>query len=278
MQILKDVASARHFINAQKRIGKAVGLVPTMGALHHGHATLVTRCAAENEVAVASIFVNPIQFNNPADLAKYPRTLECDIEILENVGCQAVFCPSVEEMYSTQPNLSIDFGSLEKTLEGKFRPGHFSGVGLVVGKLFNIIQPDVAYFGLKDFQQFLIVSQLVRDFSFPIKLVGCDIVREADGLAMSSRNQRLSPSERKKAALLYQALQHVKQGLSSKKISPLKADAAKSLSENGIRIEYLELAKRETLEILSDFDTATPSILLIAGYVGEVRLIDNLFV
>lgn len=278
MQILKDAASARQFVKAQKHVGKTIGLVPTMGALHQGHMSLMTRCAGENDLTIASIFVNPIQFNNPADLAKYPRTLERDVELLERVGCQAVFCPSAEEMYKMQPKLSLDFGLLDKTLEGKFRPGHFSGVGLIVAKLFNIIQPDAAYFGLKDYQQFLVVSQLVRDLSFPVKLIGCDIVREADGLAMSSRNQRLSADERKRAALLYQVLQRSKTHLEQKTLSVIKSEAETLLSQSKIRLEYLELANRENLEIQTTFSSSTPSILLIAAYVGEVRLIDNLMV
>jgi len=249
-----------------------------MGALHHGHLNLMGRCVVDNDLSVASIFVNPIQFNNSNDLEKYPRTLERDVELLKSVGCQVVFCPSAEEMYKTRPRISLDFGPLDKTLEGKFRPGHFSGVGIVVGKLFNIIKPDVAYFGLKDYQQFLVVNQLVRDFSFSVKLVGCDIVREPDGLAMSSRNQRLSPDERKIAGQLYHVLHQSRKQLSIKDFLIIKADAEKFLTQNNIRLEYLELAHRETLEIQSQFSPTTPSILLIAAYVGEVRLIDNLFV
>jgi pantoate--beta-alanine ligase len=181
-------------------------------------------------------------------------------------------------MYKTQPKISFDFGALDKTLEGKFRPGHFSGVGVVVAKLFNILQPDTAYFGLKDFQQFLVVTQLVRDFSFPVKLVGCDIVREPDGLAMSSRNERLSADERQKAALLYQVLRQSREELHSKDLSHIKTDAGNFLTQNNIRLEYFELAHQETLEIQSQYNPTTPNILLMAAYVGEVRLIDNLFV
>jgi pantoate--beta-alanine ligase len=278
MRILRDVASAGQFIQGQKANGKQVGLVPTMGALHTGHLNLVRQCNAENDVTVASIFVNPIQFNNPTDLAKYPRTLERDTEMLKGVGCHAVFCPSADEMYKAQPRISIDFGAFDKTLEGKFRPGHFSGVGIVVAKLLNIIQPDTAYFGLKDFQQFLVVTQLVRDFSFPVKLVGCDIVREPDGLAMSSRNERLLADERQKATLLFQVLKQSRDELHTKELSLIKIDAEKLLTKNNIRLEYLELVHRETLEIQSQFSPTTPTILLIAAYVGEVRLIDNLFV
>jgi pantoate--beta-alanine ligase len=278
MRILRDIASASEFIRIEKQAGKSIGLVPTMGALHPGHLNLVSRCATENDVAIASVFVNPIQFNNPNDLAKYPRTLERDIELLTSVGCTAVFCPAAEEMYNLQPIISINFGALEKVLEGEFRPGHFSGVGIVVAKLFNILQPDTAYFGQKDYQQFLVIRQLVRDISFPLKLVCTDIVREPDGLAMSSRNQRLSEEQRKKAALLFQVLSETKTLLGKKPLSKLKAEASEKLSAAGIRLEYLELASRENLSILPEYNSSTASLLLIAAVVGEVRLIDNLFV
>lgn len=278
MQILRDIASTREFIRAQKRGSKSIGLVPTMGALHQGHLSLVSRCAAENDVAVASIFVNPIQFNNPGDLAKYPRTLERDVELLTSAGCSAVFCPSSEEMYNTQPLISISFGAVDKILEGEFRPGHFSGVGIVVAKLFNILQPDAAYFGQKDYQQFLIVQQMVHDLSFPLNLVCADIVREPDGLAMSSRNQRLSPEQRKQAAMLFQVLSETKAHLGNRPLSQLKSEATQKLSAAGIRLEYLELAARENLSILPEYNSDIASLLLIAAFVGEVRLIDNLFV
>lgn len=278
MQILRDIASTINFIRTNKQTGKTLGLVPTMGALHHGHLKLVEQCRSENDVAVASIFVNPIQFNNADDLKKYPRSFETDSAKLKSVGCDAIFCPSVEDMYETQPKITLDFGPLDKILEGEFRPGHFSGVGLVVAKLFNILQPDKAYFGLKDYQQFLVVAQLVRDLSFPIQLVGCDIVRESDGLAMSSRNQRLLPDERQKANLLYQVLQQSKSLLSTRDLSQIKSEVEQMLKLRDIRLEYLELAHRNTLEILSNFNPSVPSILLIAAYVSDVRLIDNLFV
>jgi pantoate--beta-alanine ligase len=278
MQILRDIASASEFIRIQKRAGKSIGLVPTMGALHLGHLSLVSRCATENDVAIASVFVNPIQFNNPGDLAKYPRTLERDVELLAGARCTAVFCPSTEEMYKMQPVLSVAFGHLDKILEGEFRPGHFSGVGIVVAKLFNILQPDTAYFGQKDYQQFLVIQQLVRDLSFPLNLVCADIVRESDGLAMSSRNQRLSSGQRKQAALLFQVLTDTKHQLGKNVFMHLKTEASQKLSAAGIRLEYFELASRENLSILSEYNSNTPSLLLIAAFVGEVRLIDNLFV
>jgi len=278
MQILKDRASANNFIQNQKQAGKTVGLVPTMGALHLGHLNLVSQCRAENDITIASIFVNPIQFNNSTDLAKYPRTFDDDCKKLITVGCDAVFYPPAEEMYPAQPKLTIDFGQLDKVLEGEFRPGHFSGVGIVVAKLFNILQPDTAYFGQKDFQQYLIIKQLVKDLSFPVKLVCANIVREADGLAMSSRNQRLSAADRTQAALLHQVLQQTKADLALKSLELLKKDATAFLLLNNIQLEYLALANRETLEILTEYNPAIPAVLLIAGYLGEVRLIDNILI
>jgi pantoate--beta-alanine ligase len=277
MQILRDVTAAGHFIETQRRAGKSVGLVPTMGALHQGHLSLVSRCVAENDVAIASVFVNPIQFNNANDLLKYPRTLDLDTAMLNSVGCHAVFCPTPEEMYAYKPNLTLDFGYLDKILEGQFRPGHFNGVGIVVSKLFNILQPDWAYFGQKDFQQFMIIKQLVQDLSFPVKLVCAEIIREQDGLAMSSRNQRLSQAERQQAPIIYDLLKRTAQNLSLKSLTSLKEEAEKELSNAGLRLEYLALAERDTLKLLDAYSSATPVILLIAAYVGDVRLIDNIF-
>jgi pantoate--beta-alanine ligase len=278
MQILKDVASTRRFIQTQKQAGKTIGLVPTMGALHAGHLNLVSQCVAENNVAVASIFVNPIQFNNATDLAKYPRTLAADTALLKDAGCHAVFCPDAETMYQHKPIVSLDFGLLDKVLEGEFRPGHFSGVGVVVSKLFNILQPDVAYFGQKDFQQFLIIKQLVDDLNFPVKLICADIVREADGLAMSSRNQRLNHEARIQAASIYKMLQSSARQLGIKNFEVIKQEAEAELERQGIRLEYLALADRHTLKTLETFSPAAPSVLLVAVYVGDVRLIDNILV
>lgn len=278
MQILRDIDSVRKFIQQQKRSNRKVGLVPTMGALHAGHLSLVSRSIKENDVSVASIFVNPIQFNNPSDLEKYPRTLDKDVELLIGVGCHAIFCPSVKEMYATPTALSIDFGNLDKVLEGEFRPGHFSGVGVVVAKLFNIIQPDVAYFGQKDYQQYLIISRLVQDLNFPVQLVCGEIVREENGLAMSSRNQRLSAEDRKRAALIFSSLSTTKEKLRFNDMNQIRHEVNGTLSKSNIRLEYLELSDQGNLNVIQRYDPSTPSVLLIAAHVGEVRLIDNIFV
>src|SRR6478735_2463281 len=204
MEIFKEIGPLRAYLRSQKKGQSTVGLVPTMGALHTGHLTLIKEAKAENDLTVCSIYVNPTQFNNASDLAKYPRLLEKDSQLLKEAGCDVLFAPENSEMYASPSELKLEFGQLDKILEGKFRPGHFSGVGLVVSKLFNIVKPDRAYFGQKDFQQFAIISKLNEELLFGISLKAVYIVREEDGLAMSSRNLRLSSEERKKAIIFYQ--------------------------------------------------------------------------
>ncbi len=278
MQVFKDIDSIQDFIKQQKQDGRKIGLVPTMGALHNGHLSLVKKSLAETDVTIASIFVNPIQFNNPSDLEKYPRTLENDRALLESIGCHSIFHPEPSIIYPNPPQLKFDFGDLDKILEGQFRPGHFSGVGIVVAKLLNIIQPHVAYFGQKDYQQFLIIRRLVNDLNFPVRLVCSEIVREPSGLAMSSRNQRLSPEERKAASALFRALQLARENLAKKDWVEIKNEVETTLIQIGLRLEYLELADRKSLAVVQKYNGDVPLILLIAGYVGQIRLIDNLFV
>lgn len=196
MHIFNTISETQQYLKAQQRAGKTIGFVPTMGALHAGHISLIERAKTENDLAVCSIFVNPTQFNNSDDLKKYPRTLERDCEMLRPVGCDVVFAPSAEEMYPSLPQLKMDFGTLETIMEGKFRPGHFNGVGIVVSKLFNIVKPDKAYFGLKDLQQVAVIRRMVQELSFDLEIIPCPTLRETDGLAMSSRNTRLSPEAR----------------------------------------------------------------------------------
>jgi pantoate--beta-alanine ligase len=278
MQILKDIEAARDYIHQVKKSNRKIGLTPTMGALHEGHLSLVQQSISETDISIVSIFVNPIQFNNPADLEKYPRTLDKDMELLSKVGCHAIFSPETKEMYKSPAELSVSFGELDKILEGAYRPGHFSGVGVVVSKLFNIIQPDVAYFGQKDYQQYLVINRLVRDLNFPVKVVCGEIVREANGLAMSSRNQRLLKEEKEKASLLYKMLTQAKAQIEKKSMKEIKKEVADTLANSDIRLEYFELADRSNLNLLHHYEPSIPCILLVAAYVGEVRLIDNLFV
>jgi pantoate--beta-alanine ligase len=279
MQVFTEIKPLRAYFANLREPGFSVGLVPTMGALHAGHLSLVAHARAENRCTVATIFVNPIQFNNPDDLAKYPRTLERDLAQLAAAGCDAVFAPKPEEVYPIEPQLRLHFGELETKLEGAFRPGHFNGVGLVVARLLHIIEPTRAYFGRKDYQQLQVIRQLVRDLAFNTEIVACATVREPDGLAMSSRNQRLSAQERLQAPVLYQALQFCRDSLRAGGAwTIIRSEAAEKIKNAGARLEYLELADAENLQPTDGVDTNNPTVLLVAAYVGAVRLIDNLLV
>jgi pantoate--beta-alanine ligase len=273
MHIFKEIEPLRAFLN-QKRGHQRIGLVPTMGALHKGHISLLQASRHETDITVCSIYVNPAQFNNPSDLEKYPRTLESDLSLLEQNSCDVVFAPDNNEMYKTAPTIRFDFGELDKIMEGKFRPGHFSGVALVVSKLFNIVAPDVAYFGQKDFQQFKIIERLVNEAMFDLELRCMPILREEGGLAMSSRNQRLNAEQRKSALVFYESLILSKELLAKgERLEAVRDRIRKKCEAVGVRLEYLELANAENLNT-SGIVTGT-DVLLIAGYVGEVRLIDN---
>jgi pantoate--beta-alanine ligase len=276
MEIFKEIASLKAFLKQFQQPGDSIGFVPTMGALHAGHLALVDASRKENTLTVCSIFVNPTQFNNPGDLAKYPNTLQQDVELLKKVGCDVLFCPTQTEMYPHQDHIRFDFGFLDKILEGEFRPGHFSGVGLVVSKLLNIVAPQRAYFGQKDFQQTMIVRKLVADLNLDVELKLVRIMREPDGLAMSSRNARLSTDQRKNALVFYEGLQKAKTLLlAGEEFENVKVEVKQFCeSQPEIKLEYLALADSTNLSLIK---SVTPqSILLIAGYAGEVRLIDNL--
>ena len=250
-----------------------------MGALHEGHLSLIRTSKSQNAITVCTIYVNPTQFNNAGDLLKYPRTIENDIALLEKGGCDVLFFPENEEMYKTEGSLKFDFGQLDKVLEGEFRPGHFSGVALVVSKFFNIVQPDRAYFGQKDFQQFKIISRLVEELKFNIELPFIPTLREPDGLAMSSRNLRLNKDERTKALVIFRSLQLAKKELQKGTSLTKVKQMVRSLSESekGVRLEYFEVADSDNLTILENVTTRDRCIMLIAGFVGEIRLIDNMF-
>lgn len=277
MQIFKEIGALKAFLQSFHTSQKPVGLVPTMGALHQGHLSLISTSKQQNHLTVCSIFVNPTQFNNPADLEKYPRTPERDNKFLRDAGCDVLFTPDVKEMYAQPSALTFDFGQLDKILEGEFRPGHFSGVAVVVSKLLNIVQPANAYFGQKDYQQFRVVSSLVRELKFNVHLHCMPTVREEDGLAMSSRNLRLDAQQRQAAIAFYKALKEAQQGLlSGQEWAAVKARVSAEVNRNpNVRLEYLELADRETLRKLDTVTSAENCVLLIAGYVGEIRLIDN---
>lgn len=278
MEIFKEIGPLKAYLLTKKNSRFSVGLVPTMGALHAGHLILIKHSKAENELTVCSIYVNPTQFNNATDLAKYPRLLEKDSQLLEQAGCDVLFAPENSEMYAAASELKMDFGPLDRILEGQFRPGHFSGVGLIISKLFNIVRPDIAYFGQKDFQQFAVISKLNEELLFGIKLKAVPIVREPDGLAMSSRNMRLNAVERERAVIFYQSLLHAKKAVKEGKNWDTTAQEVKALCEAlpDVKLEYISLANRRNLNPLDKVMDLGQAIILIAGFVGEVRLIDNI--
>jgi pantoate--beta-alanine ligase len=279
MQIFYTINTLQEFLKTQRKAGHSIGLVPTMGALHQGHLSLIEASKAQNDLTVCSIFVNPTQFNNPQDLAVYPRTLEADCEMLESVKCEAVFAPNAHDIYQTLPNLKFDFGDLERVMEGEFRPGHFNGVGIVVSKLFNIVQPDSAYFGQKDLQQCAIITRLVKDLSFSLTLNICPTQREADGLAMSSRNRNLTPEQRKTAPEIYKALQKAVELLKDKNpAQSIKGFITTNLDNiEGIEVEYFEISDFETLQPINELSEGKTA-LCIAAFMGKTRLIDNVII
>jgi len=279
METFKKITPLKAYLAEIRKSGKTIGLVPTMGALHKGHLALIRASKDHNAFTICSIYVNPTQFNNPADLQKYPRSLDQDVELLKKVGCDAVFCPENEEMYESKPLIAFDFGGLDKVMEGEFRPGHFSGVALVVSKLFNIVAPDNAYFGQKDWQQFAIIRAVVSELKFNLALHGIPTLREADGLAMSSRNLRLNDSQRRNAIVFYNALAAAKDDLKKgKEIATVRRMVEEMIDKaDGVTLEYFEVADSANLAVLESINGARMPILCIAGFVGEVRFIDNMF-
>lgn len=280
MLIFTNAAELRAYAETRRAAGRRLGLVPTMGALHEGHLHLVRAAVAQCDDVIASIFVNPIQFNNPDDLRLYQRVPEQDAALLAPAGCTALFLPPVAEVYPQPTVLRFDFGALEQVMEGAHRPGHFNGVATVVSKLFHLARPHAAYFGQKDFQQVAVVRQLVADLSFDLELVTCPTVREADGLAMSSRNGRLSPAARAAAPLLYQVLSaaaaQVRQGLPPAQV---QAQALGRLAEAPqFTPEYFELVDARSLQPVAQYRPGQPLALCVAAHLGGVRLIDNVVV
>lgn len=282
MQILTTKHELTQQVAACKRQGKTIGLVPTMGALHGGHGSLVKKAVAENDVVFVSVFVNPTQFNNKEDLAKYPRNLERDAQLLESIGAHFVFAPTPEEMYTAEEmntTFVYDFEGLDKVMEGKMRPGHFNGVVQVVSRLFYLVQPDRAYFGEKDFQQLAIIHQMVersalKDTFGDLKIIGCPIVRQADGLAMSSRNERLSESEKKLATNIYRILKSSVESAKNASVREVEKQVTDAINAiDGLEVEYYEIVDKTTLLPAKDFSNA---IGCVTVYCGPVRLIDNI--
>lgn len=276
MQLVTTKAELQQVLSGWRTEGRTIGLVPTMGALHEGHLTLVSRSVAENDRTVVSVFVNPTQFNNPTDLEKYPRNLNRDAQLLATVGCDLVFAPAVNDMYSSeelkQP-FQYNFEGLDQVMEGRFRPGHFNGVVQVVSKLFELTMPDKAYFGQKDFQQLAIIRHMTRTMGFGLKIVECPIVREPSGLAMSSRNERLTPQQREIAASISKVLFECRTFVPEKTPSEVVTWVENQIgSIEGLRLEYFEIANSTTLQTAKSWDE--PTVGCIAVFCGEVRLID----
>ena len=276
MEVFKTKDTLDQALRKYRADNVAIGFVPTMGALHRGHISLVERCRKENDVTVASIFVNPTQFNDKNDLANYPRTFEEDLHQLTSAGCDFVFAPAVAEMYPEEDTRVFDFGKLDKVMEGAFRPGHFNGVAQIVSKLFDAVQPFRAYFGEKDFQQLAIIRRLVAMTNQSVLIVGCPIVREADGLAMSSRNVLLTPEQRKNAPVIARSLFACKEKIDSMSLDELKKWVVEQIDRTPcLQTEYFDIVDRNTLQSAVQYrENALQGC--IAVRVGAVRLIDNI--
>lgn len=277
MKLVRTISDLQAELSALKAQGKKVGLVPTMGALHAGHASLVKRSVDENDVTVVSVFVNPTQFNDKNDLVKYPRTLEADCKLLESAGASFVFAPEVEEMYPEPDTRQFSFAPLDEVMEGKFRPGHFNGVAQIVSKLFDAVKPHRAYFGEKDFQQLAIIREMVKQLHLDIEIVGCPIVREEDGLALSSRNMLLSAEERKIALKISQTLFKSRTFATDHSLKEtIKFVEDGIASEPGLRLEYFEVVDGNTLQTVQNWEDTDYIVGCITVFCGSVRLIDNI--
>lgn len=279
MKQVSAIAEVRAFLENYRQAGKTIGFVPTMGALHEGHLALIRQAKAGNDLCVASIFVNPTQFNNREDLDKYPRNLAADAKLLEREGCDLLFAPGVEEIYpeGEQNLLKMELGRLDKVMEGRFRPGHFAGVTTVVHRLFTIVTPHRAYFGKKDYQQLTIIIEMVKQLNLPVEIIPYETVREADGLAMSSRNMRLTIAERQKAPLIHKVLKGISAKAGIRSVKEVKAWGLRQFEKNPeFRVEYLEIADKSTLQPITTWQQKDSAVVLVAVFLGDVRLIDNL--
>lgn len=276
MKVINTIAALRSLLEPIQLAQQKIALVPTMGALHNGHVSLIKIAQQQADVVVCSIFVNPTQFTDPKDLEKYPRPLEHDMKMLEDAGCHVVFMPAVKEMYPKPENWHIDLGPAEFLLEGEFRKGHYQGVTQIVKKLFDAVNPQIAFFGQKDFQQVLMIKNMVAWFNLPVQIVSCPIIREDDGLAMSSRNIHLTAADRKNALVLSKALNYVKDNFSALSIPVLVENAKKLINETpGIALDYFTIANGKTL-LPEDDKSHSDIVALVAAKVGQTRLIDNM--
>ena len=278
MIIFKKAADIGIFLQQKRQNNPKTGFVPTMGALHQGHISLIESARSENDVVVCSIFVNPTQFNDPKDFQNYPITIENDIDLLEKAGCDALFLPAVEEMYPAglENKKTYALGYLETVLEGRYRPGHFQGVCQVVHRLLTIVPADRLYLGQKDFQQCMVIRKMIELENLPIETVICPTLRETDGLAMSSRNMRLDKEAREKAVEISRTLLHIKSSLIAGDLSELKTAAVEQLNRTGFKTDYVEIADADTLELIGRWDGKRKLVALCAAFLGEVRLIDNM--
>ena len=277
MKVVSTKVELAALLDICRKEGQSIALVPTMGALHEGHASLVRRYVAENDITVVSVFVNPTQFNDKNDLQNYPRTLDADCKLLDEVGADIVFAPSVDEMYPEEDTRSFSFAPLDTVMEGACRPGHFNGVAQIVSKLFYAVEPDRAYFGEKDFQQLAIIREMVRQLALGVEIVGCPIVRESDGLAMSSRNTLLSKEERERALTisrtLFKSLEHAKAN-SLKETKEFVETAIRDA--DGLELEYYQIVDGNTLQEIAEWGDSEYVVGCIALFCGKIRLIDNI--
>ena len=277
MKIVNKISEITYYLSSFVKDKKKIGFVPTMGALHFGHLSLIKTSKEQNDITVISIFVNPTQFNDKEDFNKYPRNPEQDLEKLYETGCDLVFMPSEKEMYPDQISTKFDLGHIENIMEGKYRQGHFQGVALIVNKLFEIIKPTNAYFGQKDFQQLAIIKRLVKITNSPINIIACPIIRENNGLAMSSRNSRLSKEEFNQAAIIYSTLNQLVNFIHNNKVTDFSIWATNQINAISLfKTEYIEIVDSETLEIISELKNHKSITCCIAVFCGQVRLIDNI--
>jgi pantoate--beta-alanine ligase len=277
MQVIKHINELRAILNEKREQGLSVGFVPTMGALHQGHLSLVEQARQQTNYVVVSIFVNPTQFNDKGDLERYPRDLQKDVDLLTPTACQLIFAPEVDEVYPEPDTRQFNFGTLEQVMEGKFRPGHFNGVAQVVSRLFDIVLPDKAFFGQKDFQQLAIISEMVRRLGYLVDIVPCPIIREPDGLAMSSRNMLLTTEQRRSAAVISGTLFEAQNKTSKFSVDELRNWVINQINQNEhLNTEYFEIVDSVTLQAVKSWTDPCSKVGCIAVHCGKIRLIDNM--
>ncbi len=278
MKIFHKKAELKEYLAKIKADNKSIGFVPTMGALHKGHLSLVKKSKKKNDISIVSIFINPTQFDNKEDLEKYPKTLENDIKLLESVNCDVLYAPTANDVYDNEvKSTKFDFDGLEHQMEGKFREGHFDGVGTIVKALFEIVTPDKSYFGKKDFQQLQIIKKLVKKHNIPVKIKGCKIFREDDGLAMSSRNTLLTEKHRNEAPFIYKTLKKAKKKFKEKSAKKVSLWVEKKFKKNNLlELEYFTIADEKTLLPIKKKEKNKKYRAFIAVYAGKIRLIDNI--